>query len=265
MDFLRIAKRRSTMSELMYILLNVGLAVATLLTVWTFESPLPAFGLVLLSKWRVFAVRPRYWLAHIQANTVDLIVSLGLVVLLYAAGSTGATAGLVAQVVLMVLYIAWLLLLKPRTKRALVVAQAGVAILIGVTALYSSAYAWPSSVVVIVMWVLGYAAARHVLSAYSETNLTFLSMVWGLIFAEIGWLAYHVTVAYTLPLIEGVKLPQIAIVAIALSFTAERTYASYAKHGSVKLQDVLLPMLLSLSVIAVVVGVFGGIAIGGVR
>src|SRR5690606_10662203 len=118
MEFLRAVKRRSLVSELVYVLLNVGLAVAVLLVVWAIESPLPAFALILLSKWRVLAVRPRYWFAHVQANAVDLIVSLSLVVLLYSAGSIGSENGTVAQVILAGLYALWLLALKPRTKRS---------------------------------------------------------------------------------------------------------------------------------------------------
>ena len=67
MDLLKSSKRRAFLSELVYIVLNVGLAVAILAVVLAIESPLPAIALVLLSKWRVLAVRPRYWMANIKA------------------------------------------------------------------------------------------------------------------------------------------------------------------------------------------------------
>lgn len=140
MELLRVVKHRSLVSELVYVLLNVGLAVTILLVVWAVESPLPAFILILLSKWRIFAVRPRYWLAHVQANLVDLIVSISLVVLLYSAGSAGGEQGVVLQVAIAVLYVIWLLALKPRSKRSFVVAQAGVALFVGTMALFSAAY-----------------------------------------------------------------------------------------------------------------------------
>ncbi len=35
-----------------------------------------ALSIIVLSKWRMFAVRPRFWLANIRANAVDLIVGL---------------------------------------------------------------------------------------------------------------------------------------------------------------------------------------------
>lgn len=264
MEFLRGARRRKSLaSEVIYILLNVGLAVAVLLVVLAVNSPLAAFGLVLLSKWRVLAVRPRYWFAHIQANMVDLIVSLGFVELLYVAGG-GGEAGLATQIVLTLFYILWLLLLKPRTKRSLVVAQAGVAIFIGVSSLYMATFGWPSSIVVLMMWVIGYSVARHVLAAYSEEHLTFMSFVWGLVFAELGWLGYHWTIAYDLALIPGIALPQIMIITLSLSFVAERAYNSFAQHDIVRPVDVVMPSLLSLSIIAIMLLAFNEVSVGAI-
>lgn len=264
MELLRAARRKSLLSETVYILLNVALGISVLGVVWAINSPLPAFALVLLSKWRVLAVRPRYWFAHIQANMVDFIVSISFVGLLYAAGSGGGDAAVAVQIVLTLLYILWLLLLKPRTRRALIVAQAGVAVFVGTAALYMIAYELPSSVTVILMWLIGYAAARHVLAAYSEEQLVFMSFIWGLVFAELGWLAYHWTIAYTLPMVPGIELPQIAIIAVGLSFVAERAYNSFVHHGLVRMADVIMPALLSFSIIAVLLLAFNSVNSGSI-
>lgn len=249
MEFLRSAKRRSLVSELIYVLLNVGLAVAVLIVVWAVESPLPAFALVLLSKWRVLAVRPRYWFAHIQANTVDIIVSLSLVVLLYSAGHGMGDNGMIVQIILTMLYVGWLLLLKPRTKRSFVIAQAGVALFFGTTALFGVAYGWPSSVIVILMFIIGYASSRHVLSAYSDNDLTLMSIIWGFVMAQIGWLTFHWTIAYPIPFVEGIKIPQVALLVVALGFASERIYSSYSKHSVVRNVDVMLPVLFAVGII----------------
>jgi hypothetical protein len=262
MEFLRVAKRRSFLSEVIYILLNLALAGAVLGAVVATGTPWLAIALVLLSKWRVLAVRPRFWLAHIETNTVDLLTSVGLVLLMYLAGQSGSRAALAVQIVLAVLYALWLLVLKPRGKRVYVVLQAAVAIVVATMALASLSYSWSSSIVVIVMWVIGYASARHVLSAYSEPNVRLLSLIWGFVFAEIGWLCFHWMIAYTLPFAAGLKLPQVTIIAIALSFLAERVYGSYAKHDKVQASDILLPLLLSLGIIAVLVLFFNNAAIG---
>lgn len=257
MEFLRSSKRRSLVSELIYVLLNVALAVAILAVVRAIESPVAAFALILLSKWRVLAVRPRYWFANVQANLIDIIVGVSVVILLYA-----ANGALAAQIVLTALYVVWLLLIKPRSKRVFIATQAAVALFLGVTALMTVSYDWLVSAVVLVMWVIGYSAARHMLGSYDEAHISFYSLVWGLVMAEIGWLAYHWTFAYELPGVGNIKLSQTALITLAISFVAERAYSSYIKHGSVRSADIMLPTLLAVSVIVVILGFFNTVSIG---
>lgn len=259
MEFLKSSKRRSLISEFVYIVLNIALAIAVLVIVRSIESPYAAFALVLLSKWRIFAVRPRYWFANLQANLVDIIVGISIVELLYA-----ASGALVAQVILTALYIGWLLFIKPRSKRMFMAIQAGTAVFLGVTALLTVSFDWIASPVVLLMWVIGYSAARHVLSSYDEAHISFYSLVWGLVFAELGWLAYHWTFAYELPGTGDIKLPQAALVMLAMSFMAERVYTSYTKHGVVRSGDVLLPILLSTSVIVILLVFFNTLGAGTV-
>lgn len=252
MEFLKSSKRRSVFSETAYIILNLLLAVAVFVVVLTSASSLPAFALVLLSKWRILAVRPRYWAAHIQSNMVDLIVSLGFVVLL-----VNADGFIFVQAAIAALYAAWLLVLKPRAKRTYMIAQAATAVFIGVTALSLLDYNWFSSLVVGMFWIIGYSVARHVLVAYDQSShLSLLSLIWGFVFAEIGWLSYHWTVAYSLTDNLQLRIPQITIILLALSFMAERAYASQLKHGSVRSSDMTLPVLFSLSIIVILLLLF---------
>lgn len=251
MEFLKSSKRRSLISELVYIGLNVAFAVALLVILLTIESPLPAFALVLLSKWRILAVRPRYWFVNILTNLVDLIVSLSIVILIYA------SSGVIGfQIVLTLLYIAWLLYLKPKSKRFFVAIQAGAAVFLGVSALVIVSYDWIASVVVLIMWLIGYSAARHIVSSYDDPHTSFYSLVWGLVFAEFGWLIHHWTFAYPSLSVGDVKLSQAALIALAISFLAERAYVSYTKHGSIRSSDVLLPILLSVSIILLLLTLF---------
>lgn len=259
MEFLRLSKKRSLFSEFIYIVLNIALALAILAVVWAVESPWAALALVLLSKWRVLAVRPRYWFANIQANLVDIIVNVSVVILLYAA--SGAVA---AQCILTALYIVWLLFIKPRSKRTFVTVQAGTALFLGITALAVVSYDWNVFFFVFAMWLIGYGTTRHVLASYDEPHLSFYSLVWGFVLAEFGWLTYHWMFAYTLPGVGSIKLVQGALVALAFSFLAERVYASYEKHGEVRNNDILLPALFSVSVILVLVIFFNRINTGGI-
>ena len=112
MEFLRFVKRRSLLSETVYILLNVALAAVIFTLVLTVQNVWLALGVALLSKWRVFAVRPRYWWVNIISNMVDIIVTISYVVMLYAAQNVVAL-----QITLLLLFIFWLLIIKPRSSR----------------------------------------------------------------------------------------------------------------------------------------------------
>lgn len=249
MEFLRAHKRRSLLSEIIYILLNIGLAIAILMFVWATGTPWLALLLVLLSKWRVLAVRPRYWFTHIESNMVDIIVGISTVILLYLVNQSAIQHGVIFQLIIAALYACWLLLLKPRAKRSAIALQASVAVTVGTIALASVSYEWPSFLVVLLIWVIGYSSARHVLAAYSETDVRILSLVWAFILAEIGWLTYHWTIAYPFIFAPTLKIPQMTIIVLCLSFLAERTYASYHKHGAVKQSDIILPLLFTIGLL----------------
>ena len=257
MEFLKSSKRRSLLSELIYIVLNIALAVGVLVLVLAIQSPVPALALVLLSKWRVFAVRPRYWFAHIQANLVDIIVSVSVVVLLYA-----ASGALYVQIAIAALYLVWLLFVKPRSKRIFIAVQAGTAIFLGVSAIMVVSYSWIASIVVVLMWIVGYGASRHVLSSHEEVHGSFYSLIWGLVIAEIGWLTYHWTFAYSIPGFGNLKLSQVALITLAISFLAERAYTSYTKNGSIRSGDIILPALLSVSIVLILIVFFNTLGTG---
>ncbi len=243
MDFLKAHKRRSRLSESAYIALNVAMAITLLIIVLAVQSPWLAFGVVLLSKWRIFAVRPRFWFANLVANMVDIIVGVSMVILLY-----GASGYLWLQVGLTVLYTIWLLFIKPRSKRSLVAVQAAAAVFLGITALSMVSYSWDVVFFVAVMWIFGYVVARHVVGSYDEPMTEIYSLITGLLFAELGWIGYHWLIAYPLPGFGLVKFSQLALFVTLFCFVAERSYASYHKHGVVRKADILMPVMLTVSI-----------------
>lgn len=259
MEFLKLVRKRSFLSELIYTVLNIALAVAVLLIVRYTEAVWFAIVLVMLSKWRVFAVRPRYWWANLRSNMVDFIVSVSIVLHMYTVNVApiGETSKLFLLIGLTLGYIGWLLFIKPRSKRVFVALQAGIAVFLGMSALFTVSYSWPVSVVVLGGWLIGYSAARHILSSYDdETHGLFLGLVWGLVVAEISWVAYHWAIAYPLPVIPSLMLPQVAIVVTLLSFLGFKAYDSFYHHAKVRMSDVLLPLLFTVSVILVLLVVF---------
>jgi hypothetical protein len=267
MKFLEIVKRRrSFLNEIIYNSLNIGLAVVLLLIVKLTGSLPLAFALVFLSKWRIFAVRPQFWLANIQANLVDVITSISYVILLYVANSSNINSAVQivwTQIILMMFYICWLMFLKPKSKRKYIAAQAGVALFLGVTAIYSMSYDWVATPVVLFVWLIGYSTARHVLSSYDEEDhLTLLSSAWGFILAEIGWLAYHWTIAYRLSFIAGIQLPQVSIIILCVSFLAYKAYDSYYHYQKIRLNDILMPLIFSIGLVGLLVLAFNGVSAG---
>lgn len=263
MEFLKIIKRRSFINESIYVILNIGLAVALLFIIRATSSLWLAFLLILLSKWRVFAVRPRFWFAHVQADLVSLIVSISFVVFLYVANTNNITDSrvLVVQIILVLFYIGWLVFLKSQSKRVYIVAQASIALFVGTSAIYAMSYGWIASPVVLLMWLVGYATAKHVLGSYEEEkHIVQLSLAWGLVLAEIGWLAYHWTIAYQLPIFTNVLLPQVSIIALAVGFVVYKSYDSYYHHQIVRLNDIILPLLFSIGIIIMLVLAFNGVS-----
>lgn len=245
MELLKTIRKRSFLNEAAYIALNIVLAFAILATVWTVASPVPALLLVLLSKWRVLAVRPRYWIANILANLVDIVVGLSVVMVMYSVAVSYYSLAL--QVVLAILYAAWLIGLKPRSGQTAVAWQASAALATGTTVLFVLSPAIPISVLVLVMAGLGYISARHVLAQFEEDHLQFLTLVWAFVLAEFGWVFGHWVVGYSVPILE-VRVPQASIIIMLVAFVSYRVYASLKHHGQVQAADVALPIALSASV-----------------
>ena len=252
-------RRKSFFSELIYLTLNIGLAVAILLIVRTVESPVPALLLVLLGKWRVFGVRPRYWLANIQANLVDVTVSISAVMLMYSVSAL--PLALWVQIGILILYIAWLVYLKPGSSKKAIVAQAETALLAGTMTIFVASYSWPLEFVVIGMAIVGYITARHVLTQFEEDHLQFLSIVWAFVLAQLGWILSHWVIAYTIPGIE-IRIPQAVLLIGLLSFVVYRVYSSYRQHGAVRPTDVVLPTVFSVGMAIVLVIFFSRIPVG---
>ena len=259
MEFLKSARKKSFVSEATYALLNIALAIAVTLIVYYTSSILLAIIAVIISKWRIFAVRPRYWWANLRSNMVDFTVHISLVIHMYGVhvSALPENTKIPIMAALTLLYIGWLLFLKPRSRRAAVIAQAGVAIFLGSTALFTAWYDWPVSVVVLGMWVIGFTSAQHALSSFDkETHNIFLSLFWGFVLAELSWAAYHWSVAYPLPFVSAVMIPQISLIATLVSWLAYKIYASQYAHDKVRSADILMPLLFTVGVITVLLVAF---------
>ena len=86
-DYVLARKTRNITSNLVHIFLNLLLGVGAVLVTVLSGSPVLGILLVLLSKWRIFAVRARYLWLNLKSNLVDLIVGMSVVFLTYYAGA----------------------------------------------------------------------------------------------------------------------------------------------------------------------------------
>lgn len=243
MELLRAKATRTRVSELVYTGLNALLPVAVLFLV-RLDPPYLAFALVVLSKWRILALRPRFWWANIKANFVDLMVGISAVGLMYI-----SSASFGVQVGLAMLYALWLLALKPRSSTKGVLLQAGIAQFVGLVTLFQYSILLPEPLVLICCWLIGYVCARHVISNYEESYIELLSNIWGLFLAELAWVLYRWTTVYNLSL--PIRLPQIALVMLVIGFCAARMY-DFSKHQKLTKSLLRGTILFGIALLAVI-------------
>lgn len=149
-----------------------------------------AVGLVLVSKWRMFAVKPRHWPAILRANAVDILVGVSVVIFMSQTES-GAT-----QLIWAALYGLWLLSIKPRSDTFWVGAQAMIAQFFALQAVYSEWAASSTFWLTVVVAAVCYFCARHFLSAFDEAMGRTIAYCWAYTSASIAWLTGHWLIYY---------------------------------------------------------------------
>lgn len=150
-----------------------------------------ALAVILLSKWRMLAVRPRHWWPNIRANGVDLIVGISLLAFM-----TQTSSGLV-KVLLALAYGVWLLLIKPRSDMFYVSIQAFVAQVVGITALLMAWSDQQTAILVIMSGIICYVSARHFFTSFDEPHAPLYSHSWGYFGASLSWILSHWMLFYS--------------------------------------------------------------------
>lgn len=248
-DFVLARKSRNIASSAVHVLLNILLGMgAVLITVF---SANPALGiiLVLVSKWRVFVVRRRYLLINIKSNLVDIIVGLSVVILTYYAGSSLAPV----DFVLMGIYIIWLLFIKPMSSEKATMVQSLMAVFLGISASTIMSVTLDPTVAVLLAFIIGYAACRHVLvQAQGEVaGLTTLSC--GLVFAEVAWLAHAWEIIYTFGS-TGIRIPQAAIILTIFAFVYNYARQAMVRYrDDFRFKDIVGPVIFGVLLIGIIV------------
>lgn len=191
-----------------------------------------ALILIVLSKWRIFSVRPRFWLANIRANMVDLFVGLSFLAFIIDTSSLGV------QIVWMILYATWLAFVKPGSKPLMVAAQAGLGLLAGLSALLLYWGTAPTYWLALASGVICYFTARHFLNSFDEPYVDLLSYTWGYFGAALMWVLAHWLLFY-----GSLAQPTVLLVAIAYGLGALYYLDHYDKLTRLLRQQFIFIML----------------------
>lgn len=248
-DYILIRKSRNALSSLTHMILNLLLAVISIGATVVTGNCIIGLVLIIVSKWRIFAVNHRYWWLNIRSSLVDFIVGISFVLLAYAAGSIF----LPVHFFLMAAYAIWLIFIKPRSSMNFAIVQALIAVLVGSTAATVFAALTDSIVIVISEFIIGYAASHHVLVQSDEHETSFISLVCGLFCAEIAWLSYSWLIIYNFAS-TGICVSQLAILLTILMFMYFKIHGNIAKHnGKLNLREIALPLVFTIVVVAVLI------------
>lgn len=178
--------------------------------------PLVAFGFVVsdlatiamlsvfLFKWRILAVKTRFWAANIRANMVDILVGLSFIEFM------SDTDSLLVQVGWLTAYIVWVVYVKKLSSKAGRIFQGLASYVLSMSALALHFATLQFGLVLLGAWVVAYFCSRHILATYKESHAAALAHTWAVIVVGLTWVLWHWQVHYwfvnQLVLITGVGL-----------------------------------------------------------
>lgn len=183
-QILRKLKPASGFAYFLHLGLVLVLPVAVFILV-RLNFPQLAISIVVLSKWRMFAVKPRFWAANIRANAIDLMVGISVVLFMVN------TSSLLLQFFWAVLYTVWLLVIKPGSSTFKVTAQAFIGQLAALMALYLTWTGGPIFGLAFLTGIFCFFAARHFFDVFDEPYARMLAYLWAYFGAALAWLLSH--------------------------------------------------------------------------
>jgi len=193
-------------SKAIYVTLNILLPLLVFIFVRMHFVQL-ALAVIILSKWRMFVVRPRFWVALVRANAVDIIVGVSMLALIAQADSQ------MVQLILTGIYAIWLVFFKPASSTLMISLQALIGMSIGLIAVFSPPnplWSWlPFDPLVPVVGLICYLSARHFFDSFDEVYARLLSYVWAFFAAGLTWVLGHWLLFY-----RGAAQPVVLLLAV---------------------------------------------------
>ncbi|MBQ3326083.1 hypothetical protein IJG79_02985 [Candidatus Saccharibacteria bacterium] len=248
-DYVLIRKSRNVISSILHVILNILLGVGSIAITVITGSWILGLILVLISKWRIFAVRPRYWWLNIMSSLVDLIVGASFVLIAFCSGRSW----LIVHTILAMAYTLWLIFLKPRSSELAAEMQSLIAVFLGTTAVTMLFASSDSIFMVISCFFIGFAASRHLLVQADDNEFGLLTYSCGLVAAEIAWMCNSWLIVYTFGN-TGIIVPQLSVILTIFAFISGRVYRSSIKHdGKIQLSEITTPLIFSILVVVMLV------------
>ncbi len=199
-----------------------------------------ALAIILLSKWRIFAVRPRHWPAHFRTNAVDIIFSISILSFMTA------TTSMSWQLIWVVVFELWLLVVKRKSNPVIVSIQALLAQLAGLIALYVTFEDVGLSVYILGTALILYFCARHFFGSFEEKHFDAYSWFWALTGASLAWILGHWLLFYG-------PVAQIAVILSVIGYGLASLYylSETDKLSTLVQRQVLFVMVAVISVLLV--------------
>lgn len=150
-------------------------------------DPRFAILLFLISKWRVLAVKPRYWFPNLRANGVDIIIGFSYLEFL------NHTSSEAIQLIFAALYVLWLTVIKPKSSGIFIALQAFLGEFIGLMAIFSfeNSLAPPLALLIVSTWLVCYLSARHFFTIFDESFTSMYSHAWAYFSSALVWVLGH--------------------------------------------------------------------------
>ena len=242
-------------------LLSLILPVVIFFLINSYSLYIAAIGAVIVSKWRVFMVSPRYWIDNIKANGVDFIFGISIVSVMYLVGYQGVVSisnkstdsVYMWRILVCVFYAVWLIIIKHLSGKFGVMIQAFFALTTGLTACFWMLAVFPQYVVAIILILIITSCSYHIRLSYQDAfEGQYLSLMWLLASSFLSVFIFTWVASYNL--LNGLVLTTSGSIIAGLFIAFELAYF-FMKRSNPR------GAVISLSVTTLVsILVFGAIA-----
>lgn len=226
-------------SSVVYMLFNILFPVLLCLLV---RADLVTLAVVLLfiSKWRMFAVRPRFWWPNIRTNAVDILVGLSAVAFMHLADTDLIALGFAC------IWATWLVFLKPRHSVFWVSVQAFLGMVVALLATFLIFKTAPLWVLVVIVASICFFSAHHFFHSFDEQYLRLLAYTWAYFGAALMWVLGHWLIFYG-------PIAQPTLILVTLGFGIGTLYYldHYEKLSSLVRRQIIFIMAVTMLCIIV--------------